>query len=60
MYKSRNKIVVKFVEKLLKYRKIFKDILTFLGLDYKVASLIILCFVGAQKSVYQISDQSDN
>ena len=34
MYKSRIKIVSKFVEKLLKYRIIFRDILTFLELDY--------------------------
>ena len=39
--KSRNKIV----EKLLKYRIMFKDILTFLGLDYRNASLITLYFV---------------
>ena len=35
MHKSRNKIVGKLVEKLLKYRILFKDILTFLGLDYR-------------------------
>ena len=34
MYKSLIKIVSKFVEKLLKYRIIFRDILTFLELDY--------------------------
>ena len=32
MYKSLNKIVSIFVEKLLKFRIMFKDILTFLGL----------------------------
>ena len=41
MYKSRDKIVTKFVEKLLKYRILFQDILTFLGLN----SLITLYFV---------------
>ena len=34
------------------------DILTFLGLDYRVASLIILYFV-VPGSVYQKSEQSD-
>ena len=38
MYKSQNKIVSKFVEK----RIMFKDILTFLGLDYGDALLITL------------------
>ncbi len=42
---SRSKIVIKFVEKLLKYRLMFKDILTFLGLDYRDASLITMFFV---------------
>ena len=41
MYKSQNKIENKFVEKLLKYRIMFKDILTFYGLDYRDASLIV-------------------
>ena len=45
MYNFRIKIISKFVEKLLKYRTMFKDILTFLGLDYTVALLIILYFV---------------
>ena len=45
MYKCRIKIISKFVEKMLKYRIMSKDILTFLGLDYRVASLIILNFV---------------
>ena len=35
MYKSQNKIVSKFVEKLRKYSILFKDILTFLGLGYR-------------------------
>ena len=37
-----DKIIRKFVAKLLKYRILFKDILTFLILDYRDASLIIL------------------
>ena len=53
MYKSRNKIISKFVEKLLKYRIMFKDIFTFLGNNYREASLIISYFV--KKNQY--SDQ---
>ena len=34
-----------FVAKLLKYRILFKDILMFLGLDYKDASLVILYLI---------------
>ena len=45
MYKCRIKIVSQFVEKLLKYRIMFKDILTFLGIDYRDAPLITLYFV---------------
>ena len=41
-YISFDKIIRKYVVKLFKYRKLFKDILTFLGLDYRDASLIIL------------------
>ena len=41
MYKSRNKIVTKFVEKLLEYGIMFKDILTLLGLDYRDASFVL-------------------
>ena len=44
MYKCLIKIVSKFVEKLLEYRIMFKDILTFLGLDYIDDSLITLYF----------------
>ena len=40
MYKSQNKIVSNFLKKLLNYRIVFKDILTFLGLGYRNASLI--------------------
>ena len=40
MYKSRYKIVSKFFEKLLKYRILFKDILTFLGPDFREALLM--------------------
>ena len=39
------KVVVKFVEKLLKYGIMFKDILTFLGLDCRDALLIKLYFI---------------
>ena len=46
MYKSiRNKIVSKFVEKLMKNKIMFKDILIFLRLDFRDASLLTLCFV---------------
>ena len=45
MNKSRYKIVSKFGQNLLKYRIIFKDILTLFGLDYRVASRITLYFV---------------
>ena len=45
MYNSRNQIVSKFVEKLLKYRIMFRDILTCLGLNYIDALLIRLYFV---------------
>ena len=45
MNKSRYKIVSKFVEKLLKYWIVFKDKLTFFGLDYRDAPLITLYFV---------------
>ena len=45
MYKSRNKIVSKFVDKLRKYRILFKDLLTFWELDYRDASLITLYIV---------------
>ena len=40
-----DKIIRKFVAKFLKYRILFKDILTFLGLDYRDASLIILYLI---------------
>ena len=59
MYKSCYKIVSKFVEKLLNYRIMLKDIFTFLVLDYRDASLITLYFV-IQGIVFQKSDQSDN
>ena len=44
IYNSRNKIVSKFVGKLLKYRIMFKYTLTCLVLDYRDASLITLYF----------------
>ena len=37
----------------------FMDILTFLGLDYRVASLMIL-FLLSKESIYKKSDQSDD
>ena len=43
--KRFDKIIRKFVAKLLKYRILFKDILTFLILDYRDASLIILYLI---------------
>ena len=43
--KCLNIIVSKFVAKLLKYRIMFKDILTFLGFDYRDPPLITLYFV---------------
>ena len=54
MYKSRNKIVSKFVEKLLKLRIIFKDILTFLGPDYGDALLNTLYFIDIKISIPKI------
>ena len=45
MYNSRKKIVSKFVDKLRKYRILFKDLLTFWELDYRDASLITLYIV---------------
>ena len=45
MYKSQSKIISKYVEKLLKYRILFEDILTFLELGYRDALLITLYFV---------------
>ena len=42
---SLYKIVSKFVTKLIKYTILFKDILTFLGLDYRDALLIVLYLV---------------
>ena len=52
MYKSRNKIVSKFVEN--KYRIEFKDKLTFLGLDYRDALLITLYLVVVGISIPKI------
>ena len=40
-----NIIISKFVAKLLRYRILFKDILTFLRLDYRDSSLITLYLV---------------
>ena len=46
-------MVSKFVAKLIKYRILFKDIITFLGLYYRDVSLITLCL----ESVFQKSDK---
>ena len=48
------KIVSKFVAKLIKYIILFKDILTFLGLDYRDASLITLYLVEIEISIQRI------
>ena len=47
-------MVRKFVENMRKYRIMFKDILTFLGLDYRDASLIKLYFVVLRISIPKI------
>ena len=48
-----DKIVSKFVAKIIKYMILFKDILTYLGLDYRDALLIIVYLV---ELVFQKSD----
>ncbi len=58
MFKCRTKILSKFVEKLLKYRIMVKDIIMFLGLDYRDASLVTLYLLSFE-SVFQKTDQSD-
>ena len=55
MFNSGNQIVSKFVEKLLKYRIAFKDILTTLVIDYRDALLTLRSY----ESVFQKSDESD-
>ncbi len=45
MYYSQSKILSKFVEKLRKYRIMFKNILTFKELDYRDAPLKIFYFI---------------
>ena len=40
-----HKVVSKYVAKLIKYMILVKDILTFLGLDYRDASLITVYLV---------------
>ena len=54
MYKQRNKLESKFIEKLLKYKLMFKDILSFLCLDYKDASLLTLYFAVLGISIQKI------
>ena len=55
---EQNKIVSKSAEKLLKCRILFKDMLTFLGLNYRDASLITMYFF--PKTEFKKSDQSDD
>ena len=47
-------MVRKFVEKLLKYRILIKDILKFLGINHREASLITLYFVVLEISIPKI------
>ena len=54
MYKWRIKILIKFVQKLFKYRIMFKNIFTFLGLDYRDALLKTLYFVVLGISIRKI------
>ena len=55
MYKSRSKIISKFVEKLLKYRILFKDILACLALNYRDVYNIVHCFPRNQYLKNQIN-----
>ena len=50
------KIVSKFVAKLIKYMLLFKDIMTFLGLYYRDASLITLYLVVIGISIQKTDD----
>ena len=54
MYKSHNIILGKFVEKVRNYSIMFKDIMTFLGLNYRDTSLKILYFVVLAISIPKI------
>ena len=47
-------MVRKFVENMRKYRIMFKDILTFLGLDYRDAPFIILYLAVLRISIPKI------
>ena len=58
-YTSFDKIVRKFDAKLLKYRILFKDILTLLGFDYRDASPIILYFIVIE-IIHQKTNESDD
>ena len=53
-YISFDKIISKFVPKLLKNRILFNDILTFLGLDYRDTSLNILYLIVIGISIQKI------
>ena len=47
-------VVYKFVAKLIKYRILFKDILTNLGLDYRDASHVLLYLIVPGISIIKI------
>ncbi len=51
---SLYKIISKYVAKLLKYIILFKDLLTFLGIDYGYASFIILYLIVIWNSILKI------
>ena len=51
---SLNKSFRKFVAKLIKYRILFKELLTFLELDFREASLLTLYFVVLKNSFPKI------
>ena len=53
MYNSPNKIVSTFFEK-KKYRIMSKGLLTFLGRDYRVASLVTFYFVVLEINISKI------
>ncbi len=59
MYKSRNNFVSKFVEKQLKYRIMFNDILNFVGLCYRDASFTTLYFVVIELKLQKINKSSN-
>ena len=54
MHMSIYKILSKFVAKMIKYMLLFKDILTFLVIDYRDASLITLYLVAIKNQMNRI------